>query len=171
MVAHILTLSSSLFAIYEYLLRHVGEDDAKRNQIEQSMEEISIRAITFAEAAYHDRAESYPFEIHSPYLPYSLTRAAIEQYRLWRQSGDVIHKRHISTLRSIIHEFTQRWKVACMSNDDLDTATLQLACAMAIFTNSAIGQYLDIIDNLHEDWPLTTVPFRGSFTSTARTAT
>jgi len=77
------------------------------------MEETSLRAITFAEAAYHEREESYPFEIHTPYLPYSLYQAAVVQHRLWKQDGSPVHKRHFDSLKAIITEFTNRWQVTC----------------------------------------------------------
>ena len=83
------------------------------NQILQSIEETSINALTFAEASYGDRDENYPSETLSPYLPYSLCQAAIVQYRLWRQTGQLICKQRVDTLKCILGEFTKRWMIAC----------------------------------------------------------
>ncbi|KAK1758899.1 hypothetical protein QBC47DRAFT_336407 [Echria macrotheca] len=132
--------NSALFTLYEFMLRQASTDIAERRRILRCIEETSLRAITFAEAAYKEREESYPFEIHSPYLPYSLCQAAIVQYRLWIQGGDIQNKRNVDLLKSIIREFTNRWRVA--------------------------WQYLDHLEKLNENSLLTAVPFQGFFIST-----
>jgi hypothetical protein len=87
-----------------------------RQQILQSIDDTSIRSLTFAHASYIDREENYPKEIRSPYLPYSLCQAAIVQHRLWKQTGSLICKQRLDMLKTILGEFTHRWMVACKSN-------------------------------------------------------
>jgi hypothetical protein len=87
----------------------------ERGRLLKSIEETSLRVITFAEASYSDREENYPSEVLSPYLPYSLCQAAIIQHRLWKQTDDPIYKRHRDSLKNILGEFTKRWMVACKS--------------------------------------------------------
>ncbi|RDW59049.1 hypothetical protein BP5796_11973 [Coleophoma crateriformis] len=129
--------NSALFGLYEYMLLHGTEDATERQRILESTEKTSLRAITFAEAAYQDQEGNYSPDTYSPYLPYSLCQSAIVQYRLWKQNGDLSHKRHLDSLRSILLEITKRWKVA--------------------------WQYLEIIDNLQGSWPPIMIPFQGYF--------
>ena len=97
------------------MLSHSTYNVVERNRLLQSIEETSLRAITFAEASYSDRVENYPHDILSPYLTYSLYQAAIVQYRIWKQNGDPMCKRHIDSLKTILREFTKRWMIACES--------------------------------------------------------
>ena len=97
------------------MLSQNNQDDAERQQILQSMEETSLRALAFAEASYSDRDENYPFDTLSPYLPYSLCQAAIIQHQLWIQNGNPVNKRNLDSLKAILREFTKRWMVACES--------------------------------------------------------
>ena len=80
----------------------------ERDRVLQSIDEMSLRATTFAAASYSDRMENYPHETLSPYLPYSLYQAAIVQYRLWKQNGDPMCKRRLDLLKAILGEFTKR---------------------------------------------------------------
>ncbi|KAE9377603.1 hypothetical protein N431DRAFT_478809 [Stipitochalara longipes BDJ] len=132
--------NSALFILYEFMLSRNMESVFERHQILQSIEDTSIRALTFAEASYCEREENYPSEILSPYLPYSLCQAAIVQHRLWKQSNSPACKRRLDTLKAILGEFTNRWMVA--------------------------WQYLDIIENLDESWPSIMVPAQGHFIGT-----
>jgi hypothetical protein len=104
---------SALFMLYEFMLSWNTENVFNRDQILQSIEETSIRVLTFAEASYGDRDENYPTETLSPYLPYSLCQAAIVQYRLWKQTGNPICKQRLDVLKRILGEFSKRWMVAC----------------------------------------------------------
>ena len=104
---------SALFTLLEFMLRSDAVDAAQRTRILHCIEETSLRALTFAEAAYTEREESYPFEIHTPFLPYSLCQAAVVQYRMWRQTGNILFKDRLDKLTTILREFTQRWMVAC----------------------------------------------------------
>lgn len=90
------------------------------------MEETSLRAIFFSEATYAKREENYPPDIYSPYLLYSLFQSGVVQYRLWKQSNNLIHKRHLDSMKSILHEFTNRWIDACESDEMLRTKCLHL---------------------------------------------
>lgn len=101
--------------LYEFMLSHGNENVAEKHRILQSMEETSLQVITFAEASYGDREENYPFEVLSPYLPYSLCQAAIIQYRLWKHSNDPVCKLHLDSLKNILREFTKRWMMTSES--------------------------------------------------------
>ena len=104
--------------LYESQLNQTDENAVdERFQLLQLIEDISLRAIAFAEASYGDRAENYPREIHSPYLPYSLFQSAVVQYRLWKHSNDVTFKQRFDTIKSILSEFTKRWMDACGSGE------------------------------------------------------
>jgi hypothetical protein len=107
-------MRSALYTLYESLLRETN-DVCETHRIHQAMDEVSQRASAFAYAAYLEREESYPFEILSPYLPYSLCQAAIIQHRLWLQSGDENYKQRLGVLRAMMQEFAQRWHLACMT--------------------------------------------------------
>jgi transcription factor-like protein len=106
---------SALFILYEFMLSRNTENVFDRHQVLLSIEETSIRVLTFAEASYCEREENYPSEILSPYLPYSLCQAAIVQHRLWKQTGFPICKQRLDILKNILKEFTHRWMVACES--------------------------------------------------------
>jgi hypothetical protein len=108
-------ICSALFILYEFMLSRNMVDDSDKQQILQSLEDTSIRSLTFAEASYIDREENYPKEILSPYLPYSLCQATIVQHRLWKQTGSLICKQRLEMLKTILGEFTNRWMVACKS--------------------------------------------------------
>ncbi|KAE8445557.1 hypothetical protein EG329_013321 [Mollisiaceae sp. DMI_Dod_QoI] len=119
--------NSALFILYEFMLSRNTENAFDRHEILQSIEDTSIRALTFAEASYGDREENYPLEVLSPYLSYSLCQAAIVQHRLWKQTSSPTCKERLDMLKTILGEFTKRWTVA--------------------------WQYLEIIENLHDSWP------------------
>lgn len=102
---------SALFTLYEFQLGHKPEDGVERHRILRSMEETSARAIIFAEASYGDR-ENFHHETLSPYLPYSLSQAAIIQYRLWKQNDDRICKNRFESLMGILKDFSRRWLLA-----------------------------------------------------------
>lgn len=105
---------SALFVLYEYMLsRNDGETSFDRHLVLRSIEETARGALTFAEAAYRDQDGNYPPEIFSPYLPYSLCQAAIVHHRLWTQTGHVVYKQGLDTLKAIIRNMTKRWMVAC----------------------------------------------------------
>jgi hypothetical protein len=100
---------SALFILYEFMM---SSDDFENGQILRSVEEISIGALTFAEASYGDRHENYPSDVLSPYLPYFLCQAAIVQHRLWKHVGRSIYKQRLDMLTRILQEFRTRWTVA-----------------------------------------------------------
>ncbi len=75
------------------------------------MEETSLRAFIFADAAVRDR-ENHPYELRSPDLPYSLYQAAIVQYRLWKHSGDPIYNQRFNSFKIMLRNFDSRWMAA-----------------------------------------------------------
>lgn len=99
--------------LYDYMLSRNPEDAFERQRILQSIEGTALGALTFAEASYGDREGNYPPEIFSPYLPYSLCKAAIIYHRLWKQSGHLTYRHRFDMLKAIIGDFTARWMVAC----------------------------------------------------------
>jgi len=149
------------------MLSHSTYNVVERNRLLQCIEETSLRAINFAAASYSDRAENYPNDVLSPYLTYSLYQAAIVQYRLWKQNGDPMCKRHLDSLKSILREFTGRWMIACESF----CARWDTFCTENFVTQAIIGQYLDILENLNESWPPIALPFQGLFISTGKLST
>ncbi|KAH8645417.1 hypothetical protein BX600DRAFT_164693 [Xylariales sp. PMI_506] len=135
--------NSSLFTLYELRLSQISDNEEERQRIFKSIEDTSVRVLTFAEASYGDRKENYPFEILSPYLSYSLCQAGIIQHQLWRHTNDMIWKQRLDSIVRILKEFTHRWMVA--------------------------WQYLSILENLNETSHPVALPFQGSFISTGRT--
>lgn len=75
------------------------------------MQELSERAVIFAEAGYADK-ETFYLETLSPFLPYCLYQAGIVQYRLWKQRGDSIHKVRLDALSNLLRGNGKRWAVA-----------------------------------------------------------
>lgn len=108
---------SALFIFYEFMLGHTT-DPSTRYRILHSIEDTSLRVLAFAHAAYSDRAENYPSDTISPYLPYSLFQAATVQFRLWKQRNDSACQTRFETLNPILQEFTHRWMVACKLNQN-----------------------------------------------------
>jgi hypothetical protein len=89
------------------------ENAFERHRVLQSIEETALGSLTFAEASYGNQEGIYVPETFSPYLPYSLYQAAVVDHRLWTQSGHLIYKQRLDTLKAIIGNFTKRWMVAC----------------------------------------------------------
>jgi hypothetical protein len=104
---------SALFVLYEYMLSQNSDNAFERQRVLQSIEDTAQGALTFAAAAYNDREGNYTPEIFSPFLPYSLCQATMVYHRLWKQSGRLIYKQQLDTLKSIVGNFTKRWMVAC----------------------------------------------------------
>lgn len=136
------TCNSALFILYEFILSRKMEKIFDKQQVLQSIEETSVRALTFAEAAYSDREENYPWDTQSPYLPYSLCQAAIVQQSLWKQTGNPIYEQRMNTLKNILLEFTNRWMVA--------------------------WQYIELIENFSGSSSSIVVPAQGIFINTGR---
>ncbi|KAH8901216.1 hypothetical protein GQ53DRAFT_814687 [Thozetella sp. PMI_491] len=136
--------NSSLFTLYEFMLSRLPEGAEERQVIWKSIEETSIRALTFSYASYMDREVNYPPEILSPYLPRSLCHAAIVQHRLWKQRGDEECKKRMESLKDILREFTSRWTVA--------------------------RRFLELIDTLDDSQSWISFPFQGSFVSTGKSS-
>jgi hypothetical protein len=88
-------------------------DASDKQQILRAIEQTAMGALTFAEASFSDRAENYPPEVLSPYLPYSLFQSGLVFHRRWRGSGLSVWRQRFDYTRSIIEEFTKRWQVAC----------------------------------------------------------
>ncbi|KAK5064725.1 hypothetical protein LTR84_000559 [Exophiala bonariae] len=134
--------NSALFVLYEFMLSHCHGDSVERDRIVQSINEISIRVIIFAEATHRDREVNYPIETQSPYLIYSLYQAAVVQSRLWKQENDPQCKRNLESLNDILHAFTNRWMIT--------------------------WQYLDILENINDRWSPIVLPFQGVFISSGQ---
>jgi hypothetical protein len=85
----------------------------ERHRIQRLTEETAFGALNFAAAASCDREGNYPLDVFSPYLPHSLYQAAMIYHRLWTQSGLLIYKQRLDTLKAIIANLAKRWMVAC----------------------------------------------------------
>lgn len=102
---------SALFTLYEFLLGRCDKHGPEKVRILESMQELSERAVIFAEAGYADK-ETFYLETLSPFLPYCLYQAGIVQYRLWKQKGDSIHKVRLDALSNLLRGNGKRWAVA-----------------------------------------------------------
>lgn len=80
-------------------------------RILESMQELSERAVTFAEAGYKDK-ETFYLETLSPFLPYCLYQAGVVQYRMWKLKGDSVHKTRLDALIALLRGNSKRWSVA-----------------------------------------------------------
>jgi hypothetical protein len=101
--------------LFEFQLHDNAENTIERERILRAMEDTSDRAMTFAKASYGD-PNNYPYEILSPYLPYSLWQAGIIQYRLWKLNGDPAYKQHLDIIMNMLKDFGTRWMVAGTSS-------------------------------------------------------
>ncbi|KAL6805129.1 hypothetical protein J3E68DRAFT_387704 [Trichoderma sp. SZMC 28012] len=122
---------SALFTLYEFLLGRCDEHGPEKVRILESMQELSERAVMFAEAGYADK-ETFYLETLSPFLPYCLYQAGIVQYRLWKQKGDPIYKVRLDALSNLLRGNGKRWAVA--------------------------ATYLDVLERLQESWPPIVTP-------------
>ncbi|KAL7952934.1 hypothetical protein V8C34DRAFT_318610 [Trichoderma compactum] len=107
------------------------EHGPEKVRILESMQELSERAVMFAEAGYAEK-ETFYLETLSPFLPYCLYQAGIVQCRLWKPKGDLIHKVPLDALANLLRGNDKRWAVAVT--------------------------YLDVLERLHESWPPIVIP-------------
>jgi hypothetical protein len=107
--------NSALFSLYEFWLNLDLPETTARQEIWQSMVEVSENVITYAKAAYGD-GKSYRYDLLSPFLLLSQYQAAIVQYRLWKQ-GSPASKQLFTSMIGIIGNCSTRWAGASESSE------------------------------------------------------
>jgi hypothetical protein len=147
---------SALFTLYESALLSGNLDNDSRTGTLKSLEYISTQTFEFSEYLFRD-LDKVKYNVMSPFVPQSLYQAAIVQFRLWKQTNETRYKNAFDSLKQILGYFNKRWLVAGMS----DVTSLLRRVSLTIRT----GKYLEALENIKADYPLTMLPLHGSYVS------
>jgi hypothetical protein len=145
---------SALFTLYESALLSGNLDNESRTNTLKSLEYISTQIVEFSEYLFRD-LDKIKYNLMSPFVPQSLYQAAIVQFRLWKQTNETRYKNALDSLRQILGYFNKRWLVAGMCDSSVGKSDLTIRT----------GKYLEALENIKADYPLTMLPLHGSYIS------
>ncbi|KAL5314236.1 hypothetical protein ACEPPN_018661 [Leptodophora sp. 'Broadleaf-Isolate-01'] len=132
--------SSALFMLYDSALFSSQTSSEYKDTLIESIQCSSTQITEFSRHLFGDVA-AVDFDVVSPLIPLSLYQAAIVQYRVGKQTGEIRHRNGFESLKEILGYFDRRWLIG--------------------------GRYLEALQGLKVDFPVTTLPLSGSYVSPA----
>lgn len=97
--------------LYEDALLSGLHQEEEIRAIWTSLEQTSTRIAIFSDYLFADMSKVDIAKM-SPFIPYSLYQAAIVQYRLFKRTGQPEYEQHVSSLKTIMTHFRERWWIA-----------------------------------------------------------
>ncbi|KAH7304841.1 hypothetical protein BKA65DRAFT_602133 [Rhexocercosporidium sp. MPI-PUGE-AT-0058] len=130
--------SSALFTLYDSALFSSQISQDYKDTLLASIQCSSTQITEFSRHLFGDVA-AVDFGVVSPLIPHSLYQAAIVQYRLGKQIGEMRYRNGFESLKEILGYFNRRWLIG--------------------------GRYLEALEGLKVDFPVTTLPLSGIYVS------
>lgn len=130
--------SSALFLLHDSALFSASTSPSYKTSLLSSLHASSTQITEFSRHLFGD-INAVDLETVSPLIPHSLYQAAVVQYRLEKQSGEIRYRNGLESLKEILGHFGRRWCVG--------------------------GRYLEALRGLTEEYPTITLPLSGVYVS------
>jgi hypothetical protein len=100
------------------MVLHASRESFGISPLTSSFFHQSLDAISWISEKFNKKIEQVNVEAVSPFPPHSITLAALELDRMWRETGDLKYLDRANSLITMLRFFSRRWLGASMYFED-----------------------------------------------------
>jgi hypothetical protein len=150
-----MNINSALFTLYDSSILH-QQNEIEKSRILGMLEEASTAIVSFS-AYLFGNPEKLNYATFSPFVPYSLYHAGLVQFRLWKQTSALRHRESLDSVKKILAFFNRRWLIGGM------VLIWKNFFMSLLIADLVTGKYLEALEAMKVDWPVTMAPMQGLF--------